>query len=502
MSAHPNKRSTKWIAAFAAAGVLAVTGAGSAAFAADLTTVDDSKVGSITVHKYELPDTGFGPEVNGKELAPADVAGLTPLEGVTFTFERLTEYDLTTNAGWTSLQGLSLQDAIDTATKVLADTVTTDAGGLAVAADLPLGAYLVTETAAPTGVIATKPFVITVPLTDPDNSNAWMYDLHVYPKNQIANAEKTTEDSEATAIGDDVVWSILGDIPVSDPIDGYKIVDELDPRLSYDPANPAVLSLDGSSTTLVEGVDYTLTAVQNAGAWTITAEFTAAGRAKLVTVKAADIDARVKLVIPTTVNSIGDGNIENTALVYPNLPSFDITPGEPGGPLEPTDETKWGKVEILKHEQGDKAELLAGAQFQVFTSQADADAQTNPVTINGQDTWTTAANGVTSIEGLRQSGWADGAAVAPGEEGYQEYWIVEVKAPAGYELLAEPIKVTVGDPTTQAIIEVPNALDNGGFELPFTGGEFNSALLYGAGSIILAGVVLMAVRRRKAAADN
>lgn len=494
MSAQPIKRSTRWIATVAAAGVLAMSG-GSLAWAAEPSTVDPTKVGSVSVHKYALPETGFGPEATGKELSAAELAGLEPLEGVTFSFQRLNEYDLTTNSGWTALQGLSLQDAIDTASKDAAKTVVTDANGLAVASNLPLGAYLVTETAAPTGVIATRPFVITVPMTDPDNLNAWMYDLHVYPKNQVAEAEKTVEDSESTVIGDDVTWSILGDIPMSDVIDGYKIVDVLDSRLTYDPANPATLSLEGTSTTLTAG-DYTLTAVENAGVWTVTAEFTAQGRAKLAAVKKADVNARVKLVIPTTVTAIGNGDIENNALVYPNLPSFDITPGEPG------DETKWGKIEILKHEAGDKAHLLAGAQFQVFTSEADARALTNPLSINGQDTWTSDADGVALIEGLRQSGWADGAAVNPGDAGYQEYWVAEVKAPAGYELLADPIQVVVGDPTAQAVLEVPNAEDNGGFELPFTGGVFNSALLYGAGTIILAGVVLMVIRRRKVAADS
>ena len=112
------------------------------------------------------------PAGNGKQLGAAELDGLTPLEGVTFKVERLTQYDLTTNAGWTALQGLSLQDAIDTATKTLAGSVVTGPDGEAAFGNLPLGAYLVTETAAPTGVIASKPFVITVPLTDPDNLNA------------------------------------------------------------------------------------------------------------------------------------------------------------------------------------------------------------------------------------------------------------------------------------------------------------------------------------------
>lgn len=501
MSAQPTKRGVRWIATVAAAGVLAVGGAGTAAWAAEPTTIDENKYGSVSIHKYALPEAGFGAEGNGKELDPSALTGLEPLAGVTFTLQRLTEYDLTINAGWTGLQDLSLQDAIDTAEKVTSATVTTDANGLAVAGNLPLGAYLVTETSAPSGVIATKPFVVTVPTTDPDNRNSWMYDVHVYPKNQVAKAEKSAVDTDATVIGDEVVWKILGDIPMTETIDGYKIVDELDPRLGYSTSNPAVLSLVGTSTALVAG-DYKINATQAAGMWTVTAEFTAQGLAKLAAVKAVDTDARVQLLIPTTVLSIGDGNIENTALVFPNGPSFTITPGQPGGPMEPGGSTKWGKIAILKHEQGDKAAVLAGAKFQVFRSEGDARARTNALKINDKDTWETAADGTVTIEGLRQSAWANGAAVKPGETGYQSYWIAEVEAPDGYALLSAPIEVTVGDPLTQAVVAVPNALDNGGFELPFTGGVFNSALLYGAGTIILAGVVLLVIRRRKVAADN
>ena len=43
---------------------------------------------------------------------------------------------------------------------------------------------------------------------------------------------------------------------------------------------------------------------------------------------------------------------------------------------------------------------------------------------------------------------ADNAAVAVGEEGYQSYWLAEIVAPDGYELLAAPIEFTVTAATT------------------------------------------------------
>ena len=48
--------------------------------------------------------------------------------------------------------------------------------------NLPLGAYIVTETVTPAGYIGSKPFIITVPMTHPTEKNEWNYNLHVYPQ--------------------------------------------------------------------------------------------------------------------------------------------------------------------------------------------------------------------------------------------------------------------------------------------------------------------------------
>ncbi len=383
MSVRPLKALVRGVAAAAAVGALVLGGAATAAFAAPTIPVDPTQKGQITVHKFKTPAGGPGAESTGKELDSDAIKDLVPLGGVEFTLERLTNFDLRTNAGWESLKDLTVQKAIDTEPKDAATTVTTDGTGIAVASDLPLGVYLVTETGYPADVVPAKPFLVTVPMTDPDAQNTWMYDIHVYPKNQVLGAEKTVEDKPSLAIGDPVVWTILGDIPGVDVIDGYKIVDPLDGRLTYDPANKATLSLtNAAGFPLVEGTDYTLEAVEVDSKWTVTALFTEAGRIKLAQAKKADAAAQVQLVIPTTVNSVGTGEILNTALVYPNEPSFGILPGQPGGPLEPEEITKWGNIDILKVD--DKNKLLAGAEFQVFLSKADALALNKPISLNGK----------------------------------------------------------------------------------------------------------------------
>jgi hypothetical protein len=64
-------------------------------------------------------------------------------------------------------------------------SVTTDGAGNATAAELPLGLYLITETAVPGATALLSPFLVTVPITDPENLSTWLYTVNVYPKSEI-----------------------------------------------------------------------------------------------------------------------------------------------------------------------------------------------------------------------------------------------------------------------------------------------------------------------------
>ncbi|CAN7170299.1 SpaH/EbpB family LPXTG-anchored major pilin [Microbacterium sp. LjRoot45] len=457
--------------------------------------VDPDQTGSITVHKFEKPAAATGLPNNGTVV---DTSGLTPLAGVTFEIRPVNPIDLSTNAGWADAADLAAEfDASDAEGSVTgagytlgaATSEVTATDGTAVFGDLPVGLYLVQETAYPSGVTPAAPFLITVPLTDPTGSDTWIYDVHVYPKNSLTEAAKTVDDLDAIQLGDEVVWTITAGIPNESVIDGYKIVDPLDASLDY--VDTLVTLSNGA--TITEGTHYTVTHdASNA----VTVEFTAAGRAVL----AANNTADVVVDVVTTVNTVGE--IQNQALVYPNAASFDIDPGEPGGPAETNvPETRWGGITL---EKTDGTSALTGASFQVFTSAADAAAQTNPVSLGGQTTFTvTAADGTLTLSGLRYSDFAGDATVAPGDPGYLSYYLVETVAPSGFELLAEPIPFTV-TAATSAIgvdLEVVNVAHNAGFELPQTGGT-GTGLLYVFGFALIAGGVLLLVLRRRTHASR
>lgn len=471
------------LAALASAGMLAL-GAGGA-YAANTANIDPSKTGSLTIHKYEKPATPTNLPNDGTALTPAQTAALKPVAGVTFTVQKVNNIDLTTNAGWTAAAALTPAQAAARAASP-GSTTTTDATGTASLGNLPLGLYLVTETGYPAGVTPSAPFLVTLPMTDPTSANSWMYDVNVYPKNAVTTATKTVSDTSAIKLGDNIQWTITSDIPNVNPIDGYRIVDKLDPKLTY--ANSSVALSNGATLTL--NTDYTVTF--DATTKTLTVDFTASGRAIL----AANPTAKVLVKVNTAVNTVGE--VTNTALIYPNAASFAIAPGQPGGPVvtPPVSTTKWGSI-VLHKKDSQSAAALAGAVFSVYATQADAVAGTNPITVGGASSWTTDATGNLVISGLRYSNYANGAAVAPGQPGYQSYWLVETKAPAGYTLLAQPVETTVtsNDPST-VTVTIDNVRQNAGFQLPLTGGAGTWALTAG-GVLALAGAGLFMVAGRR-----
>ena len=476
--------STVVLAVLAALGVL---GAG-VAHAASVVDIDPDATAALHIHKFEQPDDGFGPPADG---TPADTSGMTPIAGVEFTVQRVSGIDLTTNQGWQDASKLTVEEAT-TRAETPGHTGVTDADGNVDFTDLPLGLYLVSETRTPTGVTGSRPFLVTLPLTDPTQRDNWLYDVHVYPKNAVTGAEKTVDDDKSVSLGDDVLWTILADIPRVQQIDAYKIVDKLDPRLDYTSATVRLTN----DVTITAGTDYTI--AFNAETNTVTVEFTEAGRRILA--ENAFL-AQVEVVLTTTANATG--TITNEAQLYPNESSTHSKPGEPGGPVvTPPVDTRWGDIVIEKYDACDKSKLLSGAQFQVYASEDDARAQTHPISIDGVDTWTTGDDGRAVIAGLRYSNHADGKDLQPGDPDWRSYWLVETKAPDGYELLAEPVKVDVtsADPTVVSV-EVEDVKHNAGWSLPLTGGA-GTAGVSALGVLLLAGAGYLALTRRRANADD
>lgn len=172
------------------------------AFAAQTTTpstIDTTKQGSITIHKYEYNGDekikGTGSE---KDQAPN---GAKALEGVGFTIYKvadvndLEKYYSTNPTELPSVENYTEDGKIKTeyAKGQVGKEIPTGKDGIAKFEHLDLGFYVVVETKTPDKVTtAINPFLVSVPMTTTDGEN-WLYDVHVYPKNKTTYGGVTLE---------------------------------------------------------------------------------------------------------------------------------------------------------------------------------------------------------------------------------------------------------------------------------------------------------------------
>ncbi|HUH52675.1 MAG TPA: SpaH/EbpB family LPXTG-anchored major pilin, partial [Microbacteriaceae bacterium] len=257
---------------------------------------------------------------------------------------------------------------------------------------------------------------------------------------------------------------------------------------------------------------------------TVKVTFTPAGLAKLTLAVKGDADAapavtgdpstRVIVTVNTKVNSIGTGEtaaiIPNEAVIFDNATKVE---SETGGIPTDTPETKWGAVNFTKV-AAESDEALEDAIFQVFASEADALAQENALTaFNAEgeaDTqFISGSGGKVVIEGLRYSRFANNETIDENNPDYQQYWLVEITSPDGYELLANPIAFEVNSPSSALVVsgaaggdegaldQVVNVPHNAGFELPLTGGT-GTLLITIIGGAALAFVLIAGSRKRSA----
>jgi len=491
-------------------------------------TIDPDAATTLTIHKCEQTDANGVKEGTGN---PDPQVECKPVAGVEFTITKL-NVDLTTPEGWKQLA-----DAKGDVVKAGAlksnttQTITTGGDGLASFTDAQteVGAYLVSETRTPDKVIPAEDFVVTLPMTNPDNTTKWNYDVHVYPKNTISGVDKKVTDKPAPGSGHDITYTITTSIPKVDYPGGarikrYEVVDQLDKRIKKDALTPVVKIVGQNETPLADTTDYTLITAEGADHNWATIQLTEEGRRKAAEARhngTGETKVQVTLTakFDATVNLEGD--LSNTAGLIPNdSPNFTWDPSNPGTkvPGIPTTPvlSKYGNVVVTKtgtDELADKTKYN-GAQFQVYectktaggATLRDGDPSTqavDPLTIGGEKTFTTAGQGMVEINYLRANDYVDGVKKDTLTD-EDHYCLVETKAPEGYTLQADPIpfRVLADNATAKAstAVTVTDVPKNAGFRLPLTGAN-GVIFLTVAGALLVAGgaVVAYANKRRHAA---
>lgn len=160
--------------------------------------IDRGRTANLTVYKYEVPDasvaySGSTGEKDDESHIPEDAK---PLKGVTFAaykFAELDDYFTEASSDIPKVEDFSEEKVIKK------HTATTNADGIAVFNELPLGFYYVDEINGPAQITKKiEPFVLSLPLTNAEGSK-WLYDVYAYPKNETgygdASLQKLDSDS-------------------------------------------------------------------------------------------------------------------------------------------------------------------------------------------------------------------------------------------------------------------------------------------------------------------
>ncbi|MGM9669624.1 MAG: SpaH/EbpB family LPXTG-anchored major pilin [Faecousia sp.] len=170
------------LCAVMALGLMAVA----ASAAADTALIDTNAKGSITITKYESATKGDNGDGTNDPTIPE---GAKPLAGVTFTlYKVMNAAEVVAYYNGTNTQKVTVDTYLENGAiksgYPVSGTATTNASGVATFSNLDVGMYVVIETKYPDKVtIPCDPFLVSIPMTNPDNETAWMYDVNVYPKN-------------------------------------------------------------------------------------------------------------------------------------------------------------------------------------------------------------------------------------------------------------------------------------------------------------------------------
>ncbi len=185
---------------------------------------------------------------------------------------------------------------------------------------------------------------------------------------------------------------------------------------------------------------------------------------------------------------------ENASYTTGELNKTHLTWGDKSSTAEDSTTTTTHKFEVLKYDATDDTKAnLPGAVFELH--KGDAVVKLVPVapsTEGAEITVYRVANGnetgaVTSFTTV-----ASGNIVIDGVDSDTDYSLVETTAPAGFNLLKDPVEVEVGA-ENNLVVDVPN---QSGTELPSTGG-IGTTIFYTLGGLLVvaAGILLITKKR-------
>lgn len=315
----------------------------------------------------------------------------------------------------------------------------------------------------------------------------------------VKNVEDTIKKQNVAEIGTYVKFTIQITVKDKAPVN-YKLVDEMTEGLTFVKNETYPLTVTVNENTL-DAANYKVAETTEPRGFTLTFNNNAEGSASIL--KTGDV---VTVTYYAQINE--NAKIADEA----NVNKAKVEYGTNSHTEYDTTETYVWKMNIVKYTMEQETEKkLAGATFKLSRDEAGAqviklvkvDDTTYRLALPTEtdtavDTITTGETGELVINGL-----ADGT-----------YYLTETKAPRGYNLLREPVNVTIGhkdangkltetsfvadqtETDTSGVVKVEN---NAGAELPSTGG-IGTTVFYVLGSAMALGAVILLVTKKRMAA--
>jgi fimbrial isopeptide formation D2 family protein/LPXTG-motif cell wall-anchored protein len=341
------------------------------------------------------------------------------------------------------------------------------AGGKATASGLDLGYYL---------VVGANEALANLTTTNPS--------VTIHDKNDVPFDK--VDDKESVEIGEVVNYTINGKVPDTTGFTSYEytITDTMSEGLTF---NDDVKVYVGN--------------VELTGNYT----YEKVGNGFKVTIKVMDIQDKVtqpivvKYTATVNENAIAKISKNDAKLVYSNNPTDSKNHGE----LTDKETVYSAKIKIVKYHDAleDTNNRLQNAKFvlskKVMEGEKEGVKYYKYDSINNAVTWVdtrkdadvfvTTVNGEAEVRGLKNG----------------TYYLIETEAPAGYNLLAEPVKVEINgsDANVDSLTVTTNVENHTGSLLPGTGG-IGTQIFYIAGAALLLGAVVVLLVKKFKKAEN
>ena len=342
--------------------------------------------------------------------------------------------------------------------------------------DLKLGYYLVdTSLGALCSLDTTNPDVIM------EEKN----EVPTIDKQVKEDSDNTWGDENTAQIGDTVEFKTT--IHAKKGAQNYVLHDEMSDGLTL---NPDSISVAAGANTLVKGTDYTVVTSGLADNCDFHIVFAQAFLDSIST--DTDIVVTYTAVLNEKAVISTDANTNKTKLNYGDK-----------------SETQWDetktytfKLDIVKTNSEKK--LLTGAKFELY----DAQTGGNKIALvkEAERVYRVATDAEKNAEGFVSAVIEAGIVTIKGLDANTTYWLEEIEAPAGFNKLAERVKVEIGNANLSTTFTGSGAYEDtmggvqitnkSGTELPSTGGT-GTTIFYVLGSILVvaAGVLLVTKKR-------